>query len=118
MNATEVSKVLARMALYDNRKVGDLDVIAWLDVIGDLPFADAEQAVITHYQESRERIMPADVRQRVKAVRAERLRVAAPDLVPPAELLDDTDAYREWLRDHTRRVADGAPTLRAIGDAS
>ena len=40
MNATEMGQLLAFAALYDNRKVGDPDIVAWLEAIGDLPYAD------------------------------------------------------------------------------
>ena len=60
MNAAEAGKLLALMALYDNRKAGTADVVAWLKVIGDLQYADCESATLAHYQETRERIMPAD----------------------------------------------------------
>jgi hypothetical protein len=118
MNASETGKLLGLMALYDNRKVGPPDVVAWLKVVGDLPYADAETAVAEHYAETRERIMPADVRQRVKAMQAERLR-QTPVPAPPPELLDDPAAYRAHLRESAARIADGVPPLRAItGDAS
>lgn len=113
MNAKECGKLLAIMALYDYRKVGAPEVAAWLHVIGDLRFADAEQAVLGHYRECRERIMPADVRSRVKAVREERLRkTPLPD--PPAAVADDPVAYTEWLGAERRRIADGPATIRAL----
>lgn len=106
MNAAETGKLLASMALYDNRKIGDLDVIAWLKVIGDLAYADAEQAVVAHYTETTERIMPADIRQRVKSIRSQRIAHA---LIPPPppELADNPQAYRAQLAENIRKAADG-----------
>ena len=117
MNASEAGKLLALMALYDNRTVGNADVLAWLKVIGDLSYQDAETAVTEHYRDTTERIMPAHVRQRVKAIRAERLRLT-PVPAPPAELLDNADAYRAYLRAAARRIADGQPSRLRIGGAS
>lgn len=117
MTLEEVGKLLGFAALYDSRKVDVPDVVAWHRIIGELPYADAEQAVTEHYAASRERLMPADVCQGVKRIRDARLK-AVPEPVPPPELLEDADAYREWLRKETKRIADGKPDLRAIGGAS
>ena len=116
MNATEASELVALMALYDNRKASDPDVVAWLKVIGDLSFADCETAIVAHYRDTRERIMPADVRQRVKEIRHLRiLKTGIP--APPPELIDNPPAYREALRVATVAVADGRdpePDVRAV----
>jgi hypothetical protein len=125
MTPGEVGKLLGLMALADNRKPPDEDdtegrqamIRFWLEMIGDLTYADCAQAVRDHYRESRDWVMPADIRRRVKAIRTARLN-AVPEPVPPPELLEDTDAYREWLRLETKRIADGKPPLRAIGGAS
>lgn len=115
MNATETGQLLAFAALYDNRKVGDPDVVAWLEAIGDLPYPDARSAVAAHYGQSTERIMPGHVRTRVKAMRRERLE-RDPVAPPPAELTDDPGKYREALRGTIRRIADGFSVKRAIGE--
>lgn len=113
MNATEASELVALMALYDNRRASDPDVVAWLKVIGDLDHADCETAVLAHYQETRERIMPADVRTRVKAIRRDRL---AREIVPapPAEMTDKPGRYQTWIQASVKRIADGFSVLRAI----
>jgi hypothetical protein len=66
MTLDETIDLLATCAAYDRRTIGKTDAVAWHAVVGDLPFADAQQAVFAHYSESREWIMPADVRTRVK----------------------------------------------------
>ena len=114
MNATEASELVALMALYDNRRASDPDVVAWLKVIGDLDYADAETAVLAHYRESRDRIMPADVRIRVKAMRRDRL---AREIVPapPADLADQPGRYKEAFQARVREIADGKQVHLAIG---
>jgi len=114
MKIEEAGKLLGFAALYDNRRVEVPDVMAWHRVIGDLPYIDAEQAIADHYRDSRERVMPSDIRERVKAIRSERLRLN-PVPPPPAELLDDPPAYRKWLRETAQRFADGPAQHRAIG---
>lgn len=115
MNATETGQLLAFAALYDNRKVGDPDIVAWLEAIGDLPYADARSAVAAHYGESTERIMPGHIRTRVKAMRRERLE-RDPIAAPAPELADEPGKYREALKGEIKRVADGFSVKRAIGE--
>ena len=66
MTDEEVGKLLGMCAAFDNRSTDDSVAYAWSLVVGDLPYPECEQAVITHYSESREWIMPADVRTRVR----------------------------------------------------
>jgi len=106
VNATEASELVALMALYDNRRASDPDVVAWLKIIGDLDYADCETAILAHYRESRERIMPAHIRERVMEIRHRRLReTEIPP--PPPELLDNPHAYRAALRAAAIAIADG-----------
>lgn len=113
MNLEETGELVGLMALYDNRKIGDPDTLAWYQVIGDLPAADCKTAVIAHYRESRERMMPADVRQRVKAMRRERLEHGIVP-APSPELADDARDYRDRLRSGIRQLADGYHERLAI----
>lgn len=88
MTPEESGRLLGICAAFDNRNVDDSAVFAWYSAIKDLPYPECESAVIAHYSDSREWIMPADVRTRVKRKQrdeAERGRIH--------ELLDP-DAYR------------------------
>lgn len=124
MDADEVGRLLGLMALADNRKPPEDDegskamIAFWLSMVGDLAYADAAQAVQAHYRESREWIMPADIRQRVAAVRAERLR-AAGNLEEriPEELADRPLEYATRLKEITEAVRAGQPAPKAIGGA-
>lgn len=89
MTPEETGKLLGTCASYDRRTVGETDVIAWYRVLNDLPYTDCEAAVITHYTDSREWIMPADIRSRVRRNQ----RVA-----------DDREQLRELLDPHAYRA--------------
>lgn len=116
MSAKEAGRLLGLMAMYDNRTVAAPDVAAWLKVIGDLRYTDCETAVYAHYRESRERIMPADVRERVAAIRQARLDAAGPAEIPP-ELADRPIEAREWLQATRDAIADGQEPPLAIRNA-
>jgi hypothetical protein len=75
MTHGDVARILAAAAARDSRSVGDADILAWHEDIGDLAFTDALEAVSAHYRESTDRIMPAHVRQLAKRIRDERRRV-------------------------------------------
>ena len=113
MNLEDTGRLLALCASYDRRKTGDADVLAWYRIIGDLRFADCEQAVLDHYAESAEWIMPAHVRMRVSEARRQRIQDA--DIpAPPPELLDDTEAWRAAVRAANVAAADGRDPAAAI----
>ena len=121
MNGAEVGKLLGLMALADNRKPPEDEnarralIAFWLSMVGDLSYADAAEAVQAHYRESREWIMPSDIRRRVREIRAERL-AHAEIPAPPAEL--PGRAYIEALRGNIAAAAETARDQRAIGGGS
>ncbi|MET0416032.1 MAG: hypothetical protein ABW022_08430 [Actinoplanes sp.] len=107
MNPGEMARLLAACAMYDYRPVEKPDVAAWMNVIGDLDYDDAMEAVRLHYGQSTERMMPAHVRAGVKAVRDERRRLEPSDaraLPSPFE----EDLGRDM------RAARGAATVRQV----
>jgi hypothetical protein len=106
MTPDETVDLLTVAAAFDQRTVGEGDAMAWHAVLGDLTFADAKQAVLGHYANTRERIMPADVRERVKEIRRNRFQDAEKP-APPPELLDDPDAYCAAVRAANAAIADG-----------
>lgn len=74
MTKADVVLLLGFASMYDYRRIGEADVEAWYLVVGDLDLDDAKAAVIAHYRDSTERLMPAHVRQGVKTIRADRRR--------------------------------------------
>lgn len=117
MTRDEVIDLLSLMASYDRRTAGEVDIDAWGLAVGDLPFADARDAVIGHYRESADWIMPAHVRRRVDAVRAARLAAAGnlEELIPE-DLADRPIEYTQRLQQLTEATRD-EHTPKAIGGA-
>jgi hypothetical protein len=73
MTPGDVGRVLAKAAAFDQRTVGEADVLAWIEVIGDLEAADALEAVSRHYAETDRRLMPVHVLDQARRVRLERV---------------------------------------------
>lgn len=106
MNAEEAGRVLAKCASYDRRKTSDADTIAWFQVLGDLAYDDCIAAIIAHYGDTSDWIMPAHIRRRVMEVRNRRLQTTEIP-PPPVELLDDPAAYSAALHAAAVAIADG-----------
>lgn len=74
MTIREVGMLLAVMAVYDQRSIGESDVIGWQAVVPEwIEFQDCRTAVVDHYRISIDRIMPAQLIRRAKAARSRRL---------------------------------------------
>jgi hypothetical protein len=114
MTPADASKLLTLAASFDNRKPDPDAANAWAIALGDLPVKDCADAIVAYYREHREWLMPADVIQRVRKIRRDRL-VTAGEVQPPAsiEAIDDPDdfdrAYRGWLKNVRDRIASGHP---------
>lgn len=104
MNRSQTALLLGLAAAYDRRTIGEADVEAWHDVLGDISFADAKTAVKDHYRESNDWIMPAMIRKAVRKIRADRIN-KAPQVDPPADMTPVETI--EWLRTTRRAIADG-----------
>lgn len=72
MNLFETAQMLAHMQAYDQRTVGEADVIAWQALLVDAPFEDCQEAIRRHYAEETDRVMPAHVRRLVRDIARER----------------------------------------------
>lgn len=105
LNPDEVATLLGIAASFDNRKANEEAVVAWRVALAGISFTDARDAIAAHYAESREWIMPADIRARVRRVRAKRID-EHPPLIPPPGLDDGQE--RAWIAAARSRVGDGA----------
>ena len=72
MNIQETNQLLIRIQVIDNRQIGDSTVIAWHELVGDLDYGLAVEAVKLHQRESTAYLTPAYVRANV-----ERMQVAS-----------------------------------------
>lgn len=110
--------VLARYvkACCPGSQIDEYTPDAWHDLLGDLSLADCREAVVA-VARRQPFVSASEIRAEVLRVRAERLK-ETPVPPPPPELLDDPEAYKAYLRQSAKRIADGKPELRAIGGKS
>lgn len=114
MTLGDMARVLAKAAAYDQRTIGETDVRAWHDAIGDLDFADAHTAVTRHYRNHTERIMPAHIRRMVAELKAER-RAHHETLALPGRFEADDERAERTQRGmvQVRQVFDEIAAVRA-----
>lgn len=110
MTPAEAAALLTVAAAFDNRKPDADQAHAWAMTLDDMRFIDCREAIVDHYRGSKEWLMPADVRDKVKKLRHERIR-AYGVIYPPAHIdPDDTLAIQRHERDMRRQIADGEIT--------
>lgn len=66
MNIQETNQLLIRIQVIDNRQIGDSTVLAWHELVGDLSYEHAVEAVKLHQRESTAYLTPAHVRANVE----------------------------------------------------
>lgn len=74
MNLVETHDLLTLAAKYDNRRFDDATVVAWREVLADLPFEDCRNAVVAHFANSDSYLMPVHVRRRALELDRDRRR--------------------------------------------
>lgn len=72
MDIQQTAELLGEIVIGDNRRVDDDVLMQWHELVGDLDFATAREAVMLHRRESTAWLTAAHVRANV-----ERMRVAA-----------------------------------------
>lgn len=63
MNRADVARLLSLAAAFDSRTIGETDVAAWQLALDGLDPARCRDAIVRHYRESTDRLMPAHVRR-------------------------------------------------------
>lgn len=106
-----IEDALKYAAAFDQRTVGKADILAWSMACGHLSREEITDAIVGHYSESRDRIMPVDVIRRVRAVHKARLEhtpVEAPDT-------GAAGPYKDELQRRIRQIANARSMDTAIG---
>lgn len=119
MTPADAAKLLTIAAAYDNRKPDADQAKAWAMALDGIRYEDARDAIVGHYQKTRDWLMPSDVITGAKRIRSDRLRAFGPIPDPPKSLDPaDVDAYGQWLAETMRRIADGEMVAEAPAIAS
>lgn len=114
VTAPEAAALLAMSAQFDNRKPSADAARGWAKALERVDFRDASDAIVAHYRESSDWIMPADVIRLVRKADAVFTDVLD-ELEPPERIMSLPDgpefnaAYLGWLKEQRRRLRRGEP---------
>lgn len=107
MNPGEMARVLTKAAAFDQRTIGEADVMAWYDAVGQLDYDDAMTAVSRHYATNTDRIMPAHLRAEVLAIRNERAAQQQHEIRALPSKFEYDPERNERIREGIRKLAEG-----------
>ncbi|MDI3315861.1 MAG: hypothetical protein QJR12_16775 [Mycobacterium sp.] len=120
MTPDEIIDLLTLIASFDQRTIGETDIVAWHQIATECGWTWplARRAVLEHHKRGgdRPRIKPGHITDAIEAARAQiRRQVFQRDLVPPKELADNPRAELEWRRRHIAEVTERALNAWANG---
>lgn len=123
MKASDAAVVLATAAAFDRRQVSELDAEAWHAAfaaagLADLTVEDARAAVVAHYAQTREWLMPADVIGYCKRIRRDRIKAAGNLYALIQADPFDGPAYQREYQQLVREVASGRRTPAQLENLS
>jgi len=72
LDIEQTSKILAMIALIENRKFTDEQIAAWQVLLRDTSFTFASESVVHYYQSHTETIKPAHIYKMSKDLQAEK----------------------------------------------
>ncbi len=72
MDISQTGIILAKIALIENREATNETIRAWHEIIQDLVFDDAMEALVRHYRHSTDSVKPAHIVRGAKDVKEER----------------------------------------------
>lgn len=113
MNRQEANALITVIAAGDNRSTDDRAVEYWRDMLSDIRFIDALEAITVHRRESTEWLQPAHIRRIVKHRR--NLRGIASNVVHEPDAADSVELDLRKRRALIRRAADGQLGTQPIG---
>lgn len=102
MNRAECAQLLTVIASYDRRTLGEADVISWQGAIGDLSFDECRDAVVKHYAQQTDWLMPAHVRRLALAARQDAAMRSLPQ--GGSDLVTQPDWFRTTVEQHKLRT--------------
>ncbi|WHP18819.1 hypothetical protein [Cellulomonas sp. ES6] len=114
MHPAHAAELLSLCASLDNRTVNESTALAWAQVLPDLRMEDATTAVVEHYREHREWIMPADIVRGARAAVALRIEDGLREI--RAAGIPEPDGANPWMYngDLRRALADGLSPAEAV----
>lgn len=121
MNTPQLSMLLARIQVLDNRQVDALTLEAWEPLVGDLDYDDAVAAVNNHFRTTRNYLLPADVVSGATQAKKERVALARQTphrFEPGGSRLHPQEVCIICLSDKHRHATDGLGCAHVFDETS
>ena len=99
MNLAETATVLRYAAAVDNRRTDDAVCVAWQQILFDVDYATAMQAVTRHFHDSTEYLVPGHIVDIAKDIRDERRRKTPHEIRALPSRFEPDDTRRHRLRE-------------------
>jgi hypothetical protein len=71
MEIHETGMLLAKIALIENREATNETILAWNEILADVNFDDAMEALLQHYRHSTETCKPAHIVRGARSIKEE-----------------------------------------------
>lgn len=78
MNTAELTVLLARIQIINNKQVDELTIQAWEPLLDDVDYEDAVNAVNEHFRTSKDYLEPVDIRRGADVFRRRRIDAEKP----------------------------------------
>jgi len=72
MDIKQTGILLAKIALIENREATNETILAWNEILADVNFDDAMEALLQHYRHSTESCKPAHIVRGARAIKEEK----------------------------------------------
>jgi hypothetical protein len=114
----DAAELLALIAAFDRRTIGEADARAWSAALRDIPLDDdTRTAVADHYGVTNEWMKPAHVKQLRARIREARIGAAHPVYEPPQGDYETGAEFTERRRAQLAAAADGTLPAQSITQA-
>lgn len=116
MNFDDTARLLAQIAVVDSRPANRDVALYWAEILRDVDFRDASQAVLEHRRSSTEYLQPAHIFQGVQAIREARWRAFGGQhafeairnaRLDGSDIVNNPIAYRDAIRSLTEEIRSG-----------
>jgi trehalose-6-phosphatase len=75
MNIEEVGKLLAKVALIENKTATNEQIIAWAELLQGVEYEHANEALVRHYQHKTDSLKPAHIYKGAKEISQEEKKI-------------------------------------------
>lgn len=117
MTPAQGAMLLTVASSFDRRKPDEVAAQAWAIALKDWRFEDCRDAIVEHYNGSREWLMPSDVIRIIKNRRWSRIQELG-YVQPPRELDGEPERETAWLKALNTAAGDGLAREDAIAAAN